>query len=239
MLHKRTIQTFAIVCTSLVCIGVFQNCAVQDQFAAIDLASLDSDGQGLTEEHLSHSGDTHEYPEVKKPEITYSPMVLDRFGVVGLLSDVFGPEAMNIAVVKQIAGDSNVFGGSCNFLTKSTGTASSPLVECANSFARLGVKTHVGVNSLRQGRINEACMQLVSNAKTMAYVMARVDNSSALPEATDKNTLNLFTLFYRTKPVPRQALLDSLKLNVGYPASKEGWQRAVYATCVSGYWQVL
>lgn len=243
MLRKRVVQTFAVLCSSLTSIVVFQNCAVQNQFESLDLSSTSAESptEGMGESHLSHGGGTHVAPEVEKPKISYSPMVLDRFSVVSLFSDVFGPDAMNISVVRQIAGDSNVFGGACNFLTKQTGTASSPLVECNNSFARLGVKPHVGINSLRQGRINEACTQLVTNAKTLAYVMARIDAASAttVPEANDKNTLNLFTLFYRTKPAPRQALLDSLKLNVGYPASKEGWQRAIYATCVSGYWQVL
>lgn len=241
MLRKRVVQTFAVLCSSLISIMVFQNCAVQNQFETLDMSSTESLFDAMGESHLSHGGGTHVAPEIEKPKISYSPMVLDRFAVVGLLTDVFGPEAMKVTVVRQIASDSNVFGGSCNFLSKQTGTATSPLVDCNNSFARLGVKPHVGINSLRQGRINEACMQLVSNAKTMAYVMARVDATAAtsLPEATDKNVLNLFTLFYRTRPLPQQALLDSLKLNVGYPASPAGWQRAVYATCVSGYWQVL
>lgn len=240
MLPKNTIRFFTAICSSLVAVTVFQNCAEVGQFElSSELTGENNLSSMFDDMHLSHSGVTHVPPTVKMENITYSPMVLDRAGVYNLFVDVFGAEAKNSTAVKSIANDSAVFGGACSFYQTKAGNTDL-LATCANSEARISVKPHVGITLLRQGRLNQACYELtVANSKTLAYLLKRIDSKAAVPPATDQNALSLFTLFYRTKPLPKQSLIDSIRLNVGETPSLASWSRAAYGTCVSGYWQVL
>lgn len=240
MLPKKTKFFFTALCCSLVTVTMFQNCAEMGQFElASDIGGSEDMGSSSLDSHLSHSGVTHIAPTEEIADISYSPMVLDRLGVYNLFVDIFGTEAKNTTSVKSIASDNTVFGGACSFYRQPASNAD-PLANCSNSEASISVKPHVGVTLLRQGRLNQACFELTKeSSKTLTYILKRIDSTAAVPEANNKNALSLFTLFYRTKPIPKQSLLDSIRLNVGEVPTLAGWSRAVYGTCVSGYWQVL
>lgn len=218
----------------------FQNCSEQGQFAtfsAMDMASTAMNSSG-EDTHLSHSGADHTAPTAKQADIEYSPVVMDRRSVVYLFDDVFGPGARNLAAVKSIARDPNIFGGGCSVYRQS-GTAPSDITTfCANTNAALSVKPLMGVTVLRQGRINQACYELAENATTIKYILARIDATKAVPEVTAANVTNLFNLFYRTKPAPPSGLIEAIAVNIG-ETTLAGWKRGVYGVCVSGHWQVL
>lgn len=240
MLPKKTKLFFTALCCSLVTITMFQNCAEMGQFElASDIGGSEDLGSSSADSHLSHSGVTHVAPTEKIADISYSPMVLDRYGVFNLLVDIFGAEAKNTTTVKAIATDNTVFGGACSFY-RQPASNTDLLANCTNSEASISVKPHVGVTLLRQGRLNQACFELTKeSSKTLSYILKRIDSAAAIPAASDKNALSLFTLFYRTKPMPKQSLIDSIRLNIGEVPTLAGWSRAIYGTCVSGYWQVL
>lgn len=240
MLSKSIIQFFTGLCCALVLVTAFQNCGELQEFelaSEVEFENFASEGPQRLQ--LSHSGVTHVAPEEKIADISYSPMVLDRVGIYNLFMDIFGAEAANVSSVKQIATDYSVFGGACSVYRRTKG-GTEILSNCANSENQISVKPHVGVTLLRQGRLNQACLDLTKkDSKTLNYILKRIEPKKAIPEVTDKNALSLFTLFYRTKPMPKQSLIDSIKFNIGDQPTQDGWSRAVYATCVSGYWQVL
>lgn len=241
MSPKKHLRGAVPVIVSLIVLGSFQNCSDYGQFAtfnALDLASS-SMGSALDQEsHLSHSGVDHVVPTTQAAEIEYSPVVMDRIAVVNFFDDVFGPGARNLAAVKSIARDVNIFGGGCSLYRQSTTAPTDLTTYCANSAAALSVKPLMSVTVLRQGRINQACYELSQNATTLKYILARVDAKNAIPPVTEANLKNLFNLFYRAKPAPSLSLLEAMAVNMG-EATMNGWKRGVYAICVSGHWQVL
>lgn len=222
----------------------FQNCS---QLPAETTMS----SQEMTVDHMDND---HGLPSTK-PAVDYSPVLMDRWEVYSLLTDIFGPDSLAVQVNKNaleaIVKDMSVFGAPCsindNYKTKNVTTgalANAPSADaCSNSDTgvAMGAAIHPGGNVLRQGVLNNACRVLLDQAKTLDYALAQLKDAPAdvLPLNSDANVLKLFRLFYRTQPLPAQSLVDSLKVIVGSPATKDGWKNAVYTTCVSSHWQVL
>lgn len=241
MLPKKVVRLFTLISCSLVGVGAFQNCADQAQFSlveSLDLASSIDIGQNQNMDHLSHSGADHVPPTQKASDIEYSPVVMDRIGLVNLFADVFGPRAIERPAVRSIARDPNIFGGGCSFYSQSGKTPTDMTTFCSNTNAALSVKPLMGVTVLRQGRINQACHELVNNNDTLTYILKRIENNNTFPAVTLENAQSLFALFYRARAGASEGLYESMVANIT-PANKEGWKRAIYGVCVSGHWQVL
>lgn len=241
MLPKKVIRLFTLFSCSLVGLGVFQNCAEHGQFSTLEsvdfASSLEVSSDKYTEQ-LSHSGITHVAPRAKEADIDYSPVVMDRFAIVHLLDDVFGPNARTAsAALRSIARDANIFGGGCSFY-RQAGTPTDVTTFCSNSVGALSVKPLMGVTVLRQGRINQACHELTNNANTIKYILARIDPSKAVPTVSVENMQKLFSLFYRARPTPSTSLFEAMAVNA-MGTSLAGWKRSVYGICVSGHWQAL
>lgn len=242
MLPKKVIRTFTLISSFLAVGAGFQNCAEHGAFVVADEMSFSSmassDDAGNYSDQLSHSGVNHVPPMAKEADLDYSPVVMDRISIYNFFEDVFGPGAKNLPAVKSIARDPNIFGGGCSFYRQSTTAPADLTTYCANNNGSLSVKPLMGVTVLRQGRVNQACHELAQNSTTMTYILTRIDSKNKIPPATVQNLTNLFTLFYRAKPAPHNSLYEAIAANMG-AETLDGWRRAVYGICVSGYWQEL
>lgn len=237
---KKVFRGSVLFLGSLMCLGSFQNCTDQSQFStlsSVDLASSEF-GSSSDGSELSYSGVTHVAPTEKIANIDYSPVVMDRIGIVNFFQDIFGNGARSLSAVRSIATDANIFGGGCSFYKMATTAPSDDLTRCGNSASWQAVKPLMGITTLRQGRINQACYELSTNATTRAYVLARIDSTKTYPDLTTANMKSLFALFYRMRPEPEAGLYEAMLANAG-TADAAGWTRAVYGICVSGHWQVL
>lgn len=242
MLPKKVIRTFTLISSFLAVGAGFQNCAEHGAFVVADEMSfssmVSSDDAGHYSDQLSHSGVNHVPPMAKEADLDYSPVVMDRIGIFNFFEDVFGPSAKSLPAIASLAKDPNIFGGGCSFYRQATTKPTDLTTTCANNNNALSVKPLMGVTVLRQGRINQACHELAADSKTITYVLARIDNKNKVPAATLDNLTRLFSLFYRAKPAPHKSLYEAMAANMG-TESLDGWKRAVYGVCVSGYWQEL
>jgi hypothetical protein len=92
----------------------------------------------------------------------------------------------------------------------------------------------------RAGWIDQTCLNLVENSTTLQYALNQVDANNPNPDLNYVNMLKIFKAFYRDRPDPSAAMLDSLLMHAD-PANPlpERWKAPIYAVCTSSYWQVL
>lgn len=235
----------SLVIVSLFVMVHFQNCAP----AAKEESVLDS-MSGATPIDQIHRDNDHstDIPMQEKVALEVSKSLLDRSMIYSLFVDIFGPDAAAIAALNQLRAERAVFGGPCsvyeNFKSVRAGLKMDSEAEsCANSETanNLGAPVNPVANVLQQALINDVCQQVLMNAKTYNFAIAQIKENSAvaIPANTPENVLKVFRLFYRGKPDPDAALVNSLQLLVGDPATTDGWKAAISTTCVSSHWQAL
>lgn len=217
---------------------LFQNCGQTNGFEVLDSDALQMASEIGDTSEQDHMGGRHDFPEALKPVIDYSPMLMNRIALYSVLSDVFGPEGSRLAAVTRVSRDF-LAGAPCSIYDNFRGNTDSRKT-CTIDEDAIGANVHVGSSILRQAMMSDACMAAVSNTKSLNYVIAQLkEGTELIPQSNDANITKLFRLFYRGKPDPQKNLIEYMKLQVGQPATAEGWKNAVYTTCASGYWQVL
>ncbi len=231
---------FTILVITLSTLGLFQNCgAPTHTLSSIDLSS--------------HHGDQNHW-EQPIIETTYSPSIGDRFYVMSILKDVFGPSTEAV--------DSSNLGSQVYSRITDFGTPCSPYedyrifnVNNGRSRARTdracpygdrvdGMNANIlsNVTASRQGYIINLCTSLVENTTTRNYALSKIHDgsSSSTTAVTRQKLINLYAQFYRGRPNPSAGIVDSLELIFQYETDlTKAWKAAIYAVCASDHWQAL
>lgn len=235
-----------VILAGLIVASQFQNCAPTYMLGGDE----DSDSQlAIVEIDMNHPGQDHgsEIPIQEKPALEQSKTLLDRIAIYNMFLDIFGPTAANLASMKTLKADKAVMGSPCSvydqFRSKRANFQIDPAAEpCANSDAASSLSAPLNPvgNVLHQALINNVCQEAVM-ANTVNYTLAQIRGSigNRAPDNTEENVLRLFRLFYRGKPEPHEALVQSLQILIGEPATLVGWKTAISTTCVSSHWQAL
>lgn len=244
---KNKIKYFLIVMS--LGLGVmfgFQNCSNYSKKYSMN--QLDSSSKAkifnvLVEEHPI---------EVKLLSASYELQLSDRNYVAGVLMDVFGPNSSEI-INNNILLKYDELGGPCsenaNFAVKTILKDRNPKLYDANRVCseENTIKPLVpSPQTLRQGLIIQSCSQLVGKTdipKTLEYSLGKIQvgaTLSNLPLANSNNIINLHRLFYRERPLPSEAIIDSIKMMISSnKPTVEEWKTAIYSYCISSQWQVL
>lgn len=249
MFNRRWPAVIALSSLSLTVVFSFQNCAemhtIQDE-GTLDTSSMSGGMIDLVHQDNDHSS----YEVAEKPIMQFDAALMDRTMVYNVMVDVFGPRASGLGDSTRLATDFIAFGAGCSlndtYRNLEGKVQGRPGEACALDVQRMGASLQPKMQVLRASLIEKACRTLSDDATAFTYVMKQIKGteSGVLPQLNEANILDLFYLFYRAKPRPQQSLIDSLDILVRSTSEElksdtEGWRRALYTVCASGYWQVL
>lgn len=231
----------------------FQNCAPANSGLEVNLSSLGD--EDLPDEPVdvidqTHSDQNHgtEVPVVEKPALEQSRALLDRKAVYNLFVDVFGPGVESFGVMTTLKAEKAIMGSPCSLYDNFRSARANFGIDraadpCANTDAANSMSAPLNPvgNVIQQAMINNVCQAAVATTSTFNYFLAQVRGSTgtSTPANTEENIRRMFHLFYRGKPAPHEALVQSLQIIVGHPATINGWKTAISTTCVSSHWQAL
>lgn len=228
----------ALTCSSLT---MFQNCgAPSHTLSSIDLSS-------------HHTDQNHwEKPII---ETTYTPNIGDRFYIMSVLKDVFGPSAESVdtsSAGSQIYSRISDFGTPCSpyedyrILNNSNARArahADRLCEFSDRTDRMSANIISNATASRQGYMINLCTALVENNTTRNYALVKINGanfSGNAPAVTRQKLINLYANFYRGRPEPSPGVIDSLEMIFQYESDLvKAWKAALYAVCASNHWQAL
>lgn len=232
----------------------FQNCgqqfAIEDELAS---TAIDDIPGTIVEDHEDRDPG-HEDPDTLTEkayvEAESAPILPDRRLMDSILNDIFGPNYVNLegGRIRSNAAD---FGMPCSLyedyrIRRASDNAlvsAGPLFACRASNTDDAVTAPISPSPgvKRQANLIQTCNALVSNATTRAYALQRIQGGTGVPSPTEENMLKAFRLFYRSKPDPHQALLQSLQIMMpgGTGVTAADWAPVLYTLCISPGWQLL
>lgn len=236
-MYKRSAFYASVLVITLL---AFQNCS--EVFKANRSPSSELGNHG-NQNHRDRDNDN----DLAKPivEATARDLLQSRRLLTSTFNSVFGPGAVALGG-GNIDSDRGTFGDPCSiyeeYLVEIDGvrrledrTKTCPKGNVANG---LTATMYPNPTVVRQAKIRNLCLAAVSNANRLAFVLAKV--ASGIPQPTEQNILKAFGLFYRLRPSPQPALIDSLRaMTPGTITSKNEWAPIVFTICVSPGWQIL
>jgi hypothetical protein len=184
-----------------------------------------------------------------KPTVktSYQPILADRYYLVSLFKEVFGPNA-TIADSTNTSVRFQDHGSPCSIYTyhskmNAAGTGkveNSPMDRCAATSADLtAAPMNPQATVTRQVLIAHACSDLVANAATFKYALSKIQ-PTGIPAATEANVLKAYRLFYRVGAEPHKGLTESLLVMLPQKGVTADHWRVVFNTiCSSGFWQAI
>lgn len=231
----------------------FQNCAPPGMGdLTMELASLSvpEEEDDIPEFDQNHPDQNHgaDVPVVEKPGLSQSSTLLDRKTLYNIFVDIFGPGMVSLRSMAILKADKAVLGSPCsiydNFKSKRADFEIDPAAEpCTNSDAAAALSAPLNPvgNVLHQALINNVCQQAIANVETLNYILAQIRGAGEtdIPANTQENATRLFYLFYRGKPAPYEALINSLQILVAPQPTVTSWKTAISTICVSSHWQGL
>lgn len=255
LVFLRSCLYFSIVSTPLF---FYQNCGqgleTIEQSSELSTSELKSLGIDVAETNPPVIMDDH--PDIttslKVIELEAEPILADRRYLRKILADAFGPSAFVGAINPtgiHLTDNQIDFGDPCSIyrqyrVQNNSGTFNVALVgeNCSiDPGARgLGGPRLNSVTVSQFGWMHQNCLNLVENPTTFAFALTKMDATKENPDLTPQNMLKLFKQFYRDKPEPSPALLDSLFLLMNSSdTSSERWKAPLYQICTSGHWMLL
>jgi hypothetical protein len=233
---KSMFSIFALVSAT---VFLFQNCAGQRSPDSI-LVDLNNANQ-VNQDHVDDT-------PAEIPSLISSSLLMNRKVMYSLFVDIYGPAANQIVPLQKLKVDKAVFGSPCsvydNFRSAQAGyNIDAEADSCANSAeaSQLSARVEPSGNTLQEALINDICVRATENVTVSAYIMSQIKESPTvvLPANSDVNILKLIALFYRGKPAPHLALIQSLRAVIGNPGTADGWKNAFLTVCTSVHWQAL
>lgn len=211
-----------------------ENAADQASFGKTDLTPLPPDPVVVV-------------PTPKQTLKTQSmPILADRFYLVSLFKDVFGPTALATDTTNTYLRAQDHGSPCLVYAHHSKHNASGALIEnnpqdrCALTSTDL---TSAPINPqatvTRQVLIAHACSDLVNNGTTLNYALSRIQ-ATGIPAATEANVLKAYKLFYKVGAEPHRGLTESLLVmlpQTGVTANH--WRVVINTICSSGFWQAI
>jgi hypothetical protein len=221
--------------------GLFQNCADPSHIVSIN----ESSEGDLNQDHWDKA-------DVKT---SYTPNLADRFYIMSILKDVFGPSAETVdastSTGSQLYNRLNDFGTPCSFYEDYRILNNGRLVRAHNDRPCIYGERSDWINAniistatvSRQGYMINTCTAMVENATTLKAALTKINGatySGAAPAMTRQKLATLYANFYRGRPEPSVGIVDSLQLIFQYQTDPvKAWKAAIYSICVSSEWQVL
>lgn len=183
-------------------------------------------------------------PTVKTPSKT---VLVDRFYIVNLFKDVFGPKALLAQSIRVDVRPQDL-GSACSVYSyyfkinpvNGAPIENDPRERCSATSPDLtspAVIPQATVTS--QVLIAHACSDMVNNATTMNYALSRIQ-ASGVPAATEANILKAYRLFYKVGAEPHKGLTDSLLVMLPQTGvTADHWRVVINTICSSGFWQAI
>ncbi len=182
-------------------------------------------------------------------QINFIPSLADRNYIFSLLSEVFGPDSLEI-LKAYILQKRDEFGGPCSvyahlkYFDGLKWMDQNPDLICDEEKSLKALVPPMQVT--REGWIIQACSALVGGSvanSTFNYILGQIQlgaHAQNLPILNNENIKNLHRLFFRAKPSATEAMIEAIKVMFSSQSSTiEGWQMAVYSYCVAPQWQIL
>lgn len=228
---------FSILLCCATTVVLFQNCGAPMH------------GMAVQSSDMNHSDQNHW--ETRVEETTYSPNLVDRFYIMSLFKDVFGPNAVTV--------DSSSTGSAIYTRLNEFGTPCTAYEDyrILNGQNRVRARTdrtcvygdrsdYLNANIIptatasREGYLVNICTSLVENTTTLNYALKKISGLTTVPPVNRDRLTKLYAHFYRGRPEPAPGIVDSLEMIFQYEANlTKAWKAAIYSVCASGQWQVL
>jgi hypothetical protein len=168
----------------------------------------------------------------------------DRFLVISILTEVFGPSVAEITR-EDIFNKPHVFGGACDLyeqirIEKSDNKAADPETLCPNGRGAFSAKLLGTANLLRVAHTTRVCRKLVADKKAMAFALDKIFKTESIIKPDDLKIEKAFNLFNPEK-IPTSQVLNALK-SVGNSVKSSHtteWSLILYTLCIDPAWQVI
>ena len=228
---------FSILVCSAITVVLFQNCGAPMHGMAVQSSEMD------------HSDQNHW--ESKVQETSYSPNLVDRFYIMAVFKDVFGPSAVNVdnsSTGSAIYTRLNEFGTPCTayedyrILNGQNRVRARADRDCVYGDRTDFLNANIisTATASREGYLINACTSLVENTTTLNHAIRKITGRMNYPAAERETLKKLYAHFYRGRPEPAPGIVDSLEMIFQYEANlTKAWKAAIYSVCASGQWQVL
>ncbi len=181
-------------------------------------------------------------------ESSVVPLYYNRHLTFNLLRNLFGP-SINGALVDSIGWSSEEFGSSfglyqtINLSTADCNSKKNTFYRCRRSTIDMSSPPVIGVSSPREALRMSACQRGVDSDAALAFIMKKIDKDATLaspPKAELKNYQRLYQLFFRGRPLPKEAFFDGFELLVTGEEDKQlAWEKLILSVCLSPHWQVM
>lgn len=172
-------------------------------------------------------------------------VLADRYLVVSILTDIFGPVAKELSR-EDIFKKPHVFGGPCDMYSQirveeSDVLAADPDTLCPGGRGAFAARYHGTANMLRVAHTGYACHKITNNETAMSYALSNIYKKSAVSEPDLEKIEVAFNLFNPEKK-PSNQVLNALK-SVGASSKNNDitkkWSLILYTLCVDPAWQVI
>lgn len=246
---RHKIKFASIFTIGIFILVYFQNCG---RFEGLEPQQVDLSSEEVI---ITHPGEDHNPPpeSVEKIYTNYKSTLADRYYLVSLFNEIFGPSAKNLVLNSSLGLNKNDYGSPCspyeNYYYLPAGATQPQQANTTESCALNATTDHLSANLIsnpsvrRQAHMASICANLIANLTTFNYLLSRLQadsNSTTLPTPNADNVKKLILLFYRQQDDIPIELIQSLQvlINPTQPALSE-WQNATYVVCNSSHWQVL
>lgn len=168
----------------------------------------------------------------------------DRFLVISILTEVFGPSATDITK-EDLFNKPHVFGGACDLyeqirIEKSDVKAADPETVCPNGRGSFSAK-HLGTaNLLRVAHTTRVCRKLVADKKALAFALSEIYKTESVAKPDNLKIEKAFNLFNPDKKAS-EVIFKALK-SVGKSAKGDDlkeWSLILYTLCIDPAWQII
>jgi|GEM_PF-1502797 len=253
MFKKYSVRTMLLVTFVSILLPLgFQNCAKAPSEQSEEMVLALS----LEAEHVDREHGTPIAMEKTVVEARSEDLISDRVLLLNQLQYVFGPRVFSHDT-DGIRTGMATFGSPCSLYEAFNYEvdAKDPVTQapikrviiadglraCANQNSPSFLKATLYPKSsvIRQGVLSHLCLNVATDPLALTFALAKIQKIG-VPDSTEENILKAFKLFYRHKPPPSEALIQSLLTMI--PTSgvtQENWAPVLYTLCVSPGWQVL